>query len=477
MSHIDLPKFTNTLLDHTEFWSSPHDIDTASYFITDAIYKAALESRIKHTPTKYPAVSKNATQRWSNILNSNDSQKIWAAIDWKGNYKDTPDNLSSPTDEQFCEYFTNLLNDTPPERLLIPETDKVIPELDRDFEPGEIDDCIKDLKSDKAAGIDGIPPGLFKSLSDEWIVVLTYLFNMVFSGEYPLQWTIARLFMIFKKGDRLFPSNYRGISIVTAISKIYDMVLNNRFMKWFSPSFEQSGAQRGRSCSEQILVVRLLVDIARKLRLPLYIGFIDFQKAYDWLNRNLLLTMLADEGCSKRFLNAVAASLSTTLSRIGNSEFASTKGVRQGGPSSCALFTYYVDCMIKSINEYGPDGWLGVLHCLMQMDDTAVFATSRESFIDKLKRSKQCSDKIKQSMHPVKSKFFTVNMDDKEPIYLDNVKISYQELYIYLDTELSNSNITEQVRDHLASKNGNKLKFLSFLAKNSSAPYKVKEKV
>ena len=174
------------------------------------------------------------------------------------------------------------------------------------------------------------------------------------------------------------------------------------------------------------------------------------------------------EGCSKRFLNAVAASLSTTLSRIGNSEFASTKGVRQGGPSSCALFTYYVDCMIKSINEYGPDGWLGVLHCLMQMDDTAVFATSRQSFIDKLKRSKQCSDKIKQSMHPVKSKFFTVNVDDKEPIYLDNVKISYQELYIYLGTELSNSNITEQVRNHLASKNGNKLKFLSFSGKNSS---------
>ena len=130
MSHIDLPKFTTTLPDPTEFWSLPHDINTTSYFITDAIYKAALESRIKHMPTKYPAVPQNATQRWSNVLYSNDSQKIWAAIDWKGNYRDTPDNLSNPTDEQFCEYFTNLLNDTPLQRLVIPESDKIIPELD-----------------------------------------------------------------------------------------------------------------------------------------------------------------------------------------------------------------------------------------------------------------------------------------------------------------------------------------------------------
>ena len=131
------------------------------------------------------------------------------------------------------------------------------------------------------------------------LYVLTYLFNQVSSGIYPLQWTIARMFMTYKEGQRLEPANYRGISIVNAISKVYDMVLNNRLVFWYTPSQEQSGAQKGRSSEEQILVVRLLIDTARKLGLPLYIGGMDFQKAYETVSRNKLLIMLRDAGYGK----------------------------------------------------------------------------------------------------------------------------------------------------------------------------------
>ena len=61
------------------------------------------------------------------------------------------------------------------------------------------------------------------------------------------------MFMTYKEGQRLEPANYRGISIVNAISKVYDMVLNNRLMFWYTPSQEQSerkivrGANIGRT--------------------------------------------------------------------------------------------------------------------------------------------------------------------------------------------------------------------------------------
>ena len=254
------------------------------------------------------------------------------------------------------------------------------------------------------------------------------------------------------------------------------MVLNNRLTAWYTPSQEQSGAQKGRSCEEQILVVRLLIDIARKLGLTLFIGGMDYQKAYDTVSRNKLLTMLRDAGCGKRFLSAIASSLSCTLSRIGSREFQSTRGVRQGGPTSCGLFTFYVDCLIKAINNYGPDDWLKI-SCLMQMDDTLVFAASRRSFIDKLMIGKSCSDILDQSMHPVKSKFFTVNSEENQPIMLDNVMISYQAIYVYLGTLLFNASISTQAQEHIKSKNGSKLKFYSFLNKNRNAPFCVKEKV
>ena len=113
----------------------------------------------------------------------------------------------------------------------------------------------------------------------------------------------------------------------------------------------------------------------------------------------------------------------------------------------------------------------------MQMDDTLVFAASRRSFIDKLMIGKSCSDILDQSMHPVKSKFFTVNSEENQPIMLDNVMISYQAIYVYLGTLLFNASISTHAQEHIKSKNGSKLKFYSFLNKNRNAPFCVKEKV
>ena len=75
------------------------------------------------------------------------------------------------------------------------------------------------------------------------------------------------------------------------------MVLSNQFSQWYRPRPEQAGSQRGRSCEEQILVTRLLIDIARKSKLTLY----DFQKAYDIVNRLLLFQDLTKPVVEQNF--------------------------------------------------------------------------------------------------------------------------------------------------------------------------------
>lgn len=72
---------------------------------------------------------------------------------------------------------------------------------------------------------------------------------------------------------------------MTAIAKVYDMVLGRRLTLWYQPKIEQAGALRGRGCEEQILVVRLLIDIARHKTWPLYVAFVDYKKAYDMVDR------------------------------------------------------------------------------------------------------------------------------------------------------------------------------------------------
>ena len=160
----------------------------------------------------------------------------------------------------FCRHFEALLNPTfDCIGLDVPSIDTYMPILDDPITVLEVRNVIAKLRQGRAAGIDGIPPGILKLLNGEWLYVLTYLFNMVFDGEYPKQWAISKLFTIFKKGSTADTNNYRGISIQGALAKDYDGVLRNRFELWFQPDEEQAGGIAGRGCAEQLFTLRLLI--------------------------------------------------------------------------------------------------------------------------------------------------------------------------------------------------------------------------
>ena len=139
-----------------------------------------------------------------------------------------------------------------------------MPVLDDPILATEVEAAIKQLHGNKSASIDGISPGILKLLPASCVVLVTTLFNFVFNGNYIPSWLTARFVTLYKKGPKDNTDNYRGISIMCAFAKLYDMVLLSRFLQWYSPSPEQAGAVKGKGCLEQILCLRLLADIARK---------------------------------------------------------------------------------------------------------------------------------------------------------------------------------------------------------------------
>ncbi len=76
---------------------------------------------------------------------------------------------------------------------------------------------------------------------------------------------------------------------------------------------------------------------------------------------------------------------------------------------------------IRKIAEYGVDGFLGLLHCLLLTDDTVIFATSRTAMQRKLYLLMEATNQ---------TKYFAVNTEDREPFILGDVVISYQYLYV-----------------------------------------------
>ena len=300
---------------------------------------------------------------------------------------------------------------------------------------------------------------------------------MIFYATYPISWTSSKLFTIFKGGDSQNPSNYRGINIMNALPKLYDLILANRLQSWFASDEEQAGAKHGRGCEEQILTLRLLIDIARKQKYPLYILFVDFEKAYDRVDRKKLIKLLRNMGCGASMTSAIKNTIDITTSFIGNLQIEAEAGVRQGSPSSCFLFTTYVNPMIRMIKEYGQDGWLESLHLLLLMDDTVLLSSTKNGIMWKFQKVLDYCAQFNMKVNEKKTKLLSVNVTEPQPLIFEDITVECCDKYVYLGNIIMNQPIRVQVEEHVLSQAKNIRKFQSFLYKNQSAPYTVKRKV
>ncbi len=228
--------------------------------------------------------------RWERLLSDRDDSRVWKAVNWKGEFTNENSDKACPNSDEFKAHFEAILNaDVNNHDITDITTDVTIPLLDEQISAVEVQEQIQRMHPDKAYGPDGLPPGVFSLLPARWVLTIVTLFNSLFvSGTYPSSWFKAKVFTIFKKGDRLNPNNYRGISVLNSMAKLYDMVLCERLNCWFRPFREQAGAQKGRGCLEHIVTLRLLVDTAKRKKEKLFVLFVDFSKAYDLIPRNKL---------------------------------------------------------------------------------------------------------------------------------------------------------------------------------------------
>ena len=154
-------------------------------------------------------------------------------------------------------------------------------------------------------------------------------------------------------------------------AKLYDAILCARLKKWFHPSRKQADAQKGRGCNEHIMSFRLLTDYAVSKKTKLLIIFLDFAEAYDKVPRYALIRTLCRLSWGFVMVNAIMAMYTDTKMILGAAVITATIVARQGSPSSCFLFTLYVDEFVRDLRALIPeDGYFDWLHCLLLLDDT-----------------------------------------------------------------------------------------------------------
>ena len=131
----------------------------------------------------------------------------------------------------------------------------------------EIDKCIRKLKSGKASGLDNVSNEYIKATCDLLMPFYHKLFNVVFdTGVIPESWLIGSIVPIFKnKGEKDDPKNYRPITILSCVGKLFTAVLNNRLTEYLETyhllNENQAGFRKNHSTIDHIFVLHTLADL------------------------------------------------------------------------------------------------------------------------------------------------------------------------------------------------------------------------
>ena len=166
---------------------------------------------------------------------------------------------------------------------------------------------MKQLKRQKATGVDDLPPGLLKDISEYIADPLCHIINLsIRTATIPTKWKIAKLIPIYKSGSVKLPENFRPISVLPVLSKLLEKHIHRQYMDFLEEERLLSDCQFGyRSGRSTNLAATLFVDNVRNdVDKGKLVGavFIDLRKAFDTLSHDVLLTKLKVYGVNGREL-------------------------------------------------------------------------------------------------------------------------------------------------------------------------------
>ena len=234
---------------------------------------------------------------------------------------------------------------------------------------------IQRLKTTSSCGYDDIPPTLVKHLSPHLLCPLTMMINQTLkTGIFPDQLKIAKVIPIHKKDDKTVLSNYRPISILPAISKIFERTIHEQFQHYFTENnlFYESQYGFRPKHSTELASLHLTDQITQDLdnnEVPINI-YLDLSKAFDTINHKILFDKLRHYGITGTAHKLIKSYLTnrkqyTSLSGAHSTMNDITTGVPQGSILGPLLFIIYINDLPNSCNILTP---------IIYADDTTLYA-------------------------------------------------------------------------------------------------------
>lgn len=292
--------------------------------------------------------------------------------------------------------------------------------------------------------------------------VLLQVVNRVWvSGNIPVEWNVAWVVSILKKGDPKLMDNYRGISLISVVLKLVTLMVTIRLQRkleerqWFIP--EQAGFRTLEECAAHACSLYEILVRRQSRNKRSYVAFIDFRKAYDTVPHEALFRKLELMGVDGRMLRYFRNLYESAGVRVRSGDGLSEtipllRGLRQGCNASPLLFDIFIndilsDCQGLGVEVLGLDPekrQVGLLYA----DDLVLIGKSRSQLKETLRRIEEWAVRNCMSFGVQKCGVMGVGQGAHERVcgdvdgwYLQGERLPLVESYTYLglvfDKELS----------------------------------------
>jgi len=302
------------------------------------------------------------------------------------------------------------------------------------------------MKRGKAPGPDNIIIDTIVEGGDIIMRELAKLFTTcIKQGKVPQQWKEANMIILFKKGDKRDLKNYRPISLLSNVYKLFTRILTNRLENILDSNQprEQAGFRSGYSTMDHIHTINQLKEKCLEYNQPLCMVFIDYEKAFDSVETQSVLGALQQQGVESTYINLlrdVYTNCTTTVTLHKESaKINIKKGVRQGDTISHKLFTACLESIFRSLqwDSMGVNINGEKLNHLRFADDIIIITESLEEMETMLSEIAEASKKCGLKMNMQKTKVMTSSLVPQRKITVNGHDIEEVEEYIYLGQRFS----------------------------------------